>query len=78
MKIPDTTFRQFTKVVDDFEGDRIRRVANSAASILQLFMDDGVITSRLWIEDIAEEVLELLPRSSPDIRSLFATISASA
>jgi len=78
MKIPDTTFRQFTKVVEDFEGDRIRKVANSAASVLQLFMKDSVITSRLWMEDIAEEVLELLPRSSPDIRSLFATISASA
>ena len=78
MKIPDTTFRQFTKVVEDFEGDRIRKVANSAASVLQLFMKDSVITSRLWMEDIAEEVLELLPRSSPDIRSLFAPISASA
>lgn len=77
MKIPNTTFRQFTKVVDDFEGDRIRKVANSAAYVLQLFMDDSVITSRLWIEDIAEEVLELLPRSSPDMRPLFAIISAS-
>jgi len=44
-----------------------RTVAISAASALNLFMDDGVGTPRLQIEDVAGEVLELLPHTSPDM-----------
>ena len=58
MKIPDITFRQFIKVVHDFEGNMIRKVANSAIHVSQLFTDNIVVTSTLWIEDIAEEVLD--------------------
>lgn len=44
------------------------------ASALDLFMDDSVATPRLQIEDLAGEVLESLPRTSPDIRALFANV----
>lgn len=66
MQIPDAIFRLFVNVVDHFESDNIRTVTISAASALNLFMDDGVDTPRLQIEDVAEEVLELLPHTSPD------------
>jgi DNA-directed RNA polymerase subunit F len=78
LQIPDATFRQFVNIVDHFEGNKIRSVAISAASALDLFMDDSIATPRLQIEDVAEEVLELLPRTSPDMRALFATVSLSA
>ena len=78
MQRPDAIVRQFVNVVDHFEGDRIRTVGISAASVLDLFMDDSVATPRLLSEDIAEEVLGLLPRTSPDMRALFATVSLSA
>jgi hypothetical protein len=78
LQIPDAIFRQFVNVVDHFEGDKIRTVAISAASALNLFMDDDVATPRLRIEYIAEGVLELLPRTSPDMRALFATVSLGA
>jgi DNA-directed RNA polymerase subunit F len=78
LQIPDATFRQFVNIVDHFEGNKIRPVAISAASALDLFMDDSVATPRLQTEDVAEEVLELLPRTSPDMRALFATVSLSA
>ncbi|KAH0182833.1 hypothetical protein KCV03_g10155, partial [Aureobasidium melanogenum] len=61
LQIPDATFRRFVNIVDHFEGDKIRPVAISAAPALDLFMDDSAATPRLQIEDVAEEVLELLP-----------------
>jgi hypothetical protein len=76
LQIPDATFRQFVNIVDHFEGNKIRPVAISAASASDLFMDDSIATPRLQIEDVAEE--ELLPRTSPDMRALFATVSLSA
>lgn len=78
MQIPDATFRQFVNIVDHFEGNRVRPVAILAASALDLFMDDSIATPRLKIEDVAEEVLELVPRTSPDMRALLATVSLSA
>lgn len=77
MQMPDADLRQFLSIVDRFEGKRIRIVAISATPALDLFMDSSVITTRLQIEDVADEVLELLPRASPDMRFLFATVRPS-
>ena len=41
-------------------------------------MDDSDATPRLKTEDVAGEVLQLLPRTSPDMQALFATVSLSA
>lgn len=37
---------------------------------LDLFVDDAVTTPRLQIEDFAGEVLELIPHTSSDMRTL--------
>ena len=65
-------------IVDHFEGSKIRPVTISATSALDLFMDDSVATPRFQTEDVAKELLQLLPRTSPDTHALFANVSLGA
>jgi hypothetical protein len=75
LKPQDAAFRQLIDVVDRFEGQRIRQLASSAECAVDLFMNDRIDGTKLRIEDVPEEVLEQLPRSSQNMRSLFMTTS---
>lgn len=77
MTVTDATFAEFLDVVDRFEGQSIRAVSDAAAPAVQLFMDDSASPTRLLIEVVEEDVLEVLPRLSRDMQALFTDAGGS-
>ena len=72
MTVTDPIFLQFIKVVNRFEGQRIRALAAAATPAVRLFMDNDVLLPKLRIEVVEEDFIQQLPRLSQDMQQLFS------
>ena len=74
MTVTNAVFLQFIKVVDRFEGRRIRALAAAATPAVRLFMENDVPLPTLRIEVMGEDSIQQLPRLSQDMEQLFSTV----
>lgn len=74
MTVTDPVFNQFIKVVDRFEGRRIRELSAAAEPAVRLFMENDVVLPKMRIEVMEEDVIQQLPRLSEDMKQLFSVV----
>ena len=77
MTVTDAVFLQFIKVVDRFEGRRIRALGAAATPAVRLFMENDVLLPKLRIEVAEEDLIQQLPRLSQDMQQLFSIVDGS-